>query len=49
MTDVLIMLAIVAGTVTGLSILLARLIPDDYDQLKPVAARTQPPASRRRT
>jgi hypothetical protein len=35
MSDPLFTLAIVAATVAGLSLLLARLIPDEYDRMKP--------------
>ncbi len=45
MPDVLTTLAIVAVAVTGVSVLLARLIPDEYDRMKsePVRARQPPP------
>ena len=38
MSDPLIMLAIVAAAVTGVSLVLARLIPDEYDSLKPAVS-----------
>lgn len=41
MAETLTLLAIVAVTMTGVSILLARLIPDEYDRLKPEPIRVR--------
>jgi hypothetical protein len=41
MPDTLTLLAVVALAVTGLSVVLARLIPDEYDRLKPEPIRVQ--------
>ncbi len=42
MPDPLTMLALFAVAVTGVSVVLARLIPDEYDRLKPEPIRVQP-------
>jgi hypothetical protein len=41
MPDTLTLLAVVALAVTGLSVVLARLIPDEYDHLKPEPIRVR--------
>lgn len=41
MPDTLTLLAVVALAVTGLSVVLARLIPDEYDRLKSEPIRVQ--------
>jgi hypothetical protein len=41
MSDPLMMLAIVAVAVTSLTVVLARLIPDDYDRFKPAPSRVK--------
>ena len=46
MPDPLSTLAIVTVAVTGLSLLLARLIPDRYDRLAPERAPVRPRAQR---
>lgn len=45
MPDTLTLLAVVTLAVTGLSVVLARLIPDEYDRLKsePIPVRTRDP------
>jgi hypothetical protein len=45
MSDVLTALAIAAVAVTGLSLLMARLIPDHYDRWKPEPVRRRQPKS----
>lgn len=47
MSDILTTLAIVAVAVTGVSVVLARLIPDEYDRMKPELAKARQPPRRR--
>ena len=42
MPETLTLLAVVAMAVTGVSFVLARVIPDEYDGLKPEPIRVQP-------
>ena len=46
MPDALTTLAIVALAVTGISLLLARVIPDEYDGLKPAPIPVRRPTDR---
>jgi len=47
MSDALTVLAIAAVTMTAVSVLLARVIPDEYDRMKPEPARVRRPGAGR--